>query len=115
MGRLSKDPTELGLDVGDVEGRPIVGDDEVVPLHGFPEVLQVLVFDEGRVAGDVVDAHHGDVAICGRESGGLDVEEGRPLAEIAVEPPAFPTGQGRLEKSGVRGCESGARFLELGA
>lgn len=73
---------------------------------------QVVVPDEGGGLTILVEGDGGDDVAVVVQPGGLDVEEAGALAEVLVEPPAVPGGEGVVEEGGVAGVETRSGFVD---
>jgi len=89
VGLVEAEGAEVGTYKRKVEEGAVEGDQEIETLNRVLKLLEVFAVDELIHALAVVEADDGDVVSVGIRAGGLDVEEGAAMLELAVESPAF--------------------------
>ena len=97
VGLTEPEVGEKTGDKGEVKSTAIKGNQQIIPLYGLLEVLQVFPVDEVVHLVAVIETDDGDFMVVTAHTRGLDIQEAAAALEVPIEPPAFGRGEAVVE------------------
>ncbi len=102
---------EVGKETSDkrqVESAAVKGNQQVIILYGFLELLQVFPVDEVVRLEAIIETDDGNFVVVTAYTRGLDVQKTAAVSEVSIESPALERGEVVVE---VRGLAAGVDGL----
>jgi hypothetical protein len=101
---------KVGKKAGDerqVKSTAIEGNQQIITLYGFLELLQVFPVDEVVRLEAVIETNDGNFVVVTAYTRGLDVQKTAAVSEVLIEPPALGRGEAVVEVSGLAAVFNG--------
>jgi hypothetical protein len=95
---------KIGQKAGDerqVKSTAVKGNQQIIILYGFLELLQVLPVDEVVRLEAIIETDDGNFVIVTAYTRGLDVQKSAAVSKVLIEPPTFGRGEVVVKVSGL--------------